>query len=772
MKIVLDFLPKVGLTFAVVLFNLFSTGMCRAQSVAPSKTAKVEGKVLNGLTGEPVPRAQVTLTGLSGKDFSATAGKGGYFALNGIDPGSYRMRAGHDGFVDAANVAPGSKEGDGVITLAKSQTLRNIVVKLMPLGVILGRVFSEQGEPLANAVTIASLSPATGGDGMAAFVGRVYTNDLGEYRLYGLPPGRYTVRASYQSGRNFYRTTYYPAAFNLVEAATLEVLPGTVLTGVDVTLARRDEGPRSPKTSDAPTGERGAVEGKVVSLSSGDPVGRALVAAEGSGATASIRQTTISDASGRFTLEEIPAGSYRLSASRSGFVAGDPASTRSDAVLVVAGQVTRDAAVGLVPQGVIAGRVLGEDQEPLSNAVVMAVSSSSHAGKRELDMVKRVYTDDLGQYRLHGLRAGSYYIHAVYRGERGSAAGTATRVAATAADSGGEESYLPTYYPNALSVREAIALKVAAGGMISGVDLTLRRSRQVHVGGRLLISGSRPVQNLTVALLHRDPYRISRFIPQLTAAVKKTNGEFQIPQVPPGSYVMAADWVNGAKQCSARQAIEVGTTDIDGVVLTPICSLQVNGEIRAEVPDTLDLSSLGVFLRSDESGALAHGARTTVKADGSFSVENVLPEHYRVEVSGLRDDYYLKTVYVGNQEVASSDVDLSLNRTLRLVVSADGGKIQGMVLDDKQQAAGAVTVALFPEPQERAPNFYKTATTGRDGKFVLRGIPPGDYKVVASERVDLDSFRASDRFEKVATAISVEKNSSVILNLVLVRDGW
>jgi hypothetical protein len=169
---------------------------------------------------------------------------------------------------------------------------------------------------------------------------------------------------------------------------------------------------------------------------------------------------------------------------------------------------------------------------------------------------------------------------------------------------------------------------------------------------------------------------------------------------------------------------------------------------------------------------MAHGERAVVTANGSFCIKNVLPEHYSVEVSGLKDDYYLKGVYVGNQEATPGDVDLSNgSRQLRLMVSANGGRIDGTVLDPSQPAAAAA-VALFPEPRLDAPHLYRKVTTDVNGKFVLRGIPPGNYKLFASNQIDMDSYRNPDieiPFEKQGQAVTVEKNSRETLYLTLIR---
>ena len=72
----------------------------------------------------------------------------------------------------------------------------------MPRGsVISGRVLDEFGEPVADAMVNAMRSAWTAGRRKLQPTGRsAQTNDLGQYRIYGLPPGDYYVSATLRTG--------------------------------------------------------------------------------------------------------------------------------------------------------------------------------------------------------------------------------------------------------------------------------------------------------------------------------------------------------------------------------------------------------------------------------------------------------------------------------------------------------------------------------------------------------------------------------------------
>ncbi len=75
-------------------------------------------------------------------------------------------------------------------------------------------------------------------------------------------------------------------------------------------------------------------------------------------------------------------------------------------------------------------------------------------------------------------------------------------------------------------------------------------------------------------------------------------------------------------------------------------------------------------------------------------------------------------------------------------MSSAGGRIDGAVLSEKQEAFTGASVVLIPKGRARDdPRFYKTITTDQYGRFTLRGIPPGDYKLFAWEVVERGAYQ-------------------------------
>ncbi len=165
--------------------------------------------------------------------------------MKDIEPGKYDLSAQRPGF---GNGAYGP-----TLSLDAGQRLSGIIVRLTPNAVVTGRILDEDGEPLAG-VNVSSwryaqgsrkkeLWPGDGGD---------KTNDLSEYRLYGLSPGRYYIQATrplpwmeaQSQGRSAgkapeaFAPTYYPGTTDVNKAVAVELKAGAQIHGIDFAFFR------------------------------------------------------------------------------------------------------------------------------------------------------------------------------------------------------------------------------------------------------------------------------------------------------------------------------------------------------------------------------------------------------------------------------------------------------------------------------------------------------------------------------------------------------
>jgi Carboxypeptidase regulatory-like domain len=129
----------------------------------------------------------------------ATSDRDGKFVLHNVPPGRYRLTAKHSRYVPAAYGERRSGSPGEVLTLSAGQAVPTIRFVLTPTGVISGRVYDRSGAVANAGVAAWRLTFQQGTKGRLQ-VQSTLTDDLGEYRLFALPPGSYFVTATASTG--------------------------------------------------------------------------------------------------------------------------------------------------------------------------------------------------------------------------------------------------------------------------------------------------------------------------------------------------------------------------------------------------------------------------------------------------------------------------------------------------------------------------------------------------------------------------------------------
>ena len=187
-----------------------------------------------------------------------------------------------------------------------------------------------------------------------------------------------------------------------------------------LTLCRGGLPAQQPVEADS---ENGSIAGVVMDATSGEPLGKARILLR-KPESRSQPQVTKSGPAGKFLLADIEPGRYRLSVQRNRYAPreyGQRTPNRPGTTLTLQpGQDLGGVVFSLVRAGVIVGRIVDEDNEPMANVQIEAMAHRYFQGKRQLIPVGRASTDDLGEYRVFGLEAGRYWLRANYRsGSRG-----------------------------------------------------------------------------------------------------------------------------------------------------------------------------------------------------------------------------------------------------------------------------------------------------------------------------------------------------------------
>jgi protocatechuate 3,4-dioxygenase beta subunit len=175
-----------------------------------------------------------------------TSDEQGRFQFTGLRSGTYTVTAQRRGFAPQQYGARAPRRPGARLTIVAGQPAQNIVVTLVPTGVISGRVTDEAGEPIARmAVVIQRFAYGADGRRTLEVAGTTHTDDRGEYRAYWITPGRYYVLvAPLRSGSQEiagagYPATYYPGVADQPSATAIDVAPGSEVNAIDVSVSRQ-----------------------------------------------------------------------------------------------------------------------------------------------------------------------------------------------------------------------------------------------------------------------------------------------------------------------------------------------------------------------------------------------------------------------------------------------------------------------------------------------------------------------------------------------------
>jgi hypothetical protein len=315
-----NLLALLPLFVAPSLVDAQTPAMPDARPETKEETCTVSGMVVRKMDGAPLKGATVWLGSDENRErtIATTTAADGRFELKNLPAGHYTLTVHRNGYVDARYGQKKPNDSGSNLTLSPGQKLVDLVFKLGRTGVITGRVFDEEGEPMQGIRVHALREAYINGKMKLQEADERESNDLGEFRLFGLSPGRYLVTAEPETwnhvagdrefsgankseGEKAYAKIYYPGVTDSGKASVIAVKEGDEIASIDM-LMRQVAVYR--------------IRGKVVNLlskQSGKRWFQVDVVRINQGAEwESVSSTLASNTDGFFELPDMPSGNYSI----------------------------------------------------------------------------------------------------------------------------------------------------------------------------------------------------------------------------------------------------------------------------------------------------------------------------------------------------------------------------------------------------------------------------------------------------------------------------
>ena len=487
----------------------------------------------------------------------------------------------------------------------------------------------------------------------------------------------------------------------------------------------------------------------------------------------------VTNGRGQFLLEHVRAGRYILFADLPGILlparfernmAPVSSQLRLNAKrdlfteVVVNGTDSVDVKLEVVRGGVITGRVVTEDDQPVPNAEIKLLRRENEKwipevvtwrGAAEEDRTK---TDASGVYRVAGLEAGDYIV-------RVSEATISYDRFAHAEDAYSDGSLMVAYYPSATNIKEAQSVTVVEGSESSGVDVRLPERIPRSISGSITYGpDDAPAAYIGILIARTDE---SGFLSVFDNTVRADdNGNWAVRGIPAGNYVLRfSGTIRSSSAQSGRQVyialkqVPVTVANEDVLLNTRVePGAVVHGTIKFEgpPPDSVHDLNLGVVLATEGSERQLNNPSRRSNPDykwgylrdsSKFEIRELAAGKYWFVMSGFDPDlYYVKSVTRKGVDLAQSPFTLAAGAEfgdVLVTLGTDVATIEGQVSNAKPKtspketktSAGDVVVMLAPanDATRRFSRGLLTVQPDAQGKFTFT-CGPGEYFLAAFTR--------------------------------------
>lgn len=487
--------------------------------------------------------------------------------------------------------------------------------------------------------------------------------------------------------------------------------------------------------TNAPPQKKFQISGTVVSAFSGEPLAQAKVFISSTSAR-NVMRTMMTGEDGRFLFKNVASGKYSLIAERRGY--SQQAYEEHDfySVGIAAGteKESENLIFRLQPECSIAGRITGDQSDPVRTGQVMLFEKGMENGRRKITLHAENGIDDQGFYRFGHLAPGIYFVAVSAQPWYAQhnprivpdPSSTNSGLQPNSNDNLLDVAYPLTYYPEATEAEDASPILLHPGDRYTA-NITLSAVPALHL--RITNVSSDTPQNIH-GMVMQISLGGSQSVVLQSQIYNISPGIMELAGVPPGHYALDLQTSNpsGEPQNSEHQTIDVSSNgEIDA--RESVAAATVSGTVKFEGAATMP-EQASIQFRSLESD---RGNGGPVSAAGEFNHILLNAGRYEIFVPNAAG-FIVRSVFATGAKVAGRTVAISGSEPVQLtVVSSKGfGRVDGIVMRGNKPVAGAMVV-LVPQDPERDFPLFRRDESDSDGTFSLTQVLPGKYTVLAIE---------------------------------------
>jgi protocatechuate 3,4-dioxygenase beta subunit len=486
------------------------------------------------------------------------------------------------------------------------------------------------------------------------------------------------------------------------------------------------------------------IRGTVVNLSTGTPLAEATVRVI-SGADTNLTTTTGRD--GRFEFTGLAPRPGSILATAPGFnypnAPGPPSRGRT---FSFESEESVEIRIGLVPAFSVSGRVLDENNQPISRISLQLAEKGYRAdGSPALTGAPgNAMSDERGEFRFLNVIPGDYAVQAV-------------------------RDSVSTYYPGVRFPDQAVFISVS-GSDVAGITFPLLPGTKYAI--RFRLSGVTPVpQDISVQL----PSRSATGIPPFKKLPTTDDGIYTFDGILPGSYRLMIHWyedqpgapVNPVARMARTIPFDIVDRDLDLGTIEVERRVSIEGRITFKAMDPFRVN----IILEPQTGAISlRSSGWWLGENNTFSISEIPEGRYAIRTSPLPENHYLASAVFNGVDVLGREItiDGAQDGRLDIVFDTPAGGVIGVVRDAKGDPFAEATVVLLP-PADRREGLPMSSVvlTDKDGKFSFPRVTPGDYSLFAWEAVPANAYRNADwlsQYEVLATRLTVRKGTISHIN--------